>query len=334
MPSFTLPVHPAEAIRVVHGVAQGDALDTADQLVMEDIYELAEGARLEPLTIEPRTQGESGEEAFFVAEGSPVGRPGARLHLDGLIALMGGGGAMLELVLLVETDTQGNIARLHVHPLSPMAERSPYTLVTIDRRAARARLAQSACVWFARGTRITMADGRQVPIEDLRLGDRVLTRDSGPQVLRWVGCQTLRATGALAPITIAPGALNNEGELTVSPRHRLFIYQRVDEVGAGQAEVLIEAHQLVNGVTVTRSEGGFVDYFQLLFDKHEIIYAEGIAAESQFLDPETAQAVPEEVRARLMGSARPEPHGVALAPQAVAGREGGIVELLRRASLR
>ena len=45
-----------------------------------------------------------------------------------------------------------------------------------------------------------------------------------------------------------------------------------------------------------RHDGGFVDYFQLLFDEHQIIYAEGIAAESLLIDPRTLAAVPEDVR--------------------------------------
>tara|TARA_B110000967_G_scaffold63843_1_gene65749 strand:+ start:73 stop:369 length:297 start_codon:yes stop_codon:yes gene_type:complete len=84
--------------------------------------------------------------------------------------------------------------------------------------------------------------------------------------------------------------------LLVSPDHRLFVYQRQDKLGAGRSEVLVKVRHLVNGDSVYRHDGGFVDYFQLLFDKHQIIYAEGIAAESLQIDPRTRAAVPEDVR--------------------------------------
>ena len=184
-------------------------------------------------------------------------------------------------------------------PLAPMEPHRDYALVAVDRDGAGARLAEIACVSFARGTRITMANGMQKPIEALAAGDKVLTRDNGPCEIRWIGTQTVRATGAFAPIRIAKGALNNSGDLILSPNHRLFIYQRRDRVRAGRSEVLVQAKHLVNGETVVQSDGGFVEYFQLLFDQHEIIYAEGIAAESLLVDTRVRAAIPAEVRSRL-----------------------------------
>ena len=55
---------------------------------------------------------------------------------------------------------------------------------------------------------------------------------------------------------------------------------------------------LVNGTSVYQRAGGFVDYYQLLFDDHQIIYAEGIAAESLLIDPRTRAALPPEAGAR------------------------------------
>ena len=102
--------------------------------------------------------------------------------------------------------------------------------------------------------------------------------------------------GEFALIGITKGALQNENDLLVSPDHRLFVYQREDKLGAGRSEVLLKVRHLVNGSTVYQRDGGFVDYFQLLFDDHQIIYAEGIAAESLLIDPRTRTAVPDQVR--------------------------------------
>ena len=53
---------------------------------------------------------------------------------------------------------------------------------------------------------------------------------------------------------------------------------------------MVRAKHLVNGKDVNRLNDGFVEYYQLLFDEHQIIYAEGIAAESLLFD--NAQKVP------------------------------------------
>ena len=133
-------------------------------------------------------------------------------------------------------------------------------------------------------------------------GDMVLTRDDGPRALTWIGRSTARAVGDFAPICIKAGALHNEGDLYVSPDHRLFIYQRSDALGAGRHEVLVRARHLVNGDTIVQEPGGFVDYFQLLFDDHQIIYAEGIAAETLLVDTRTRAALPAELNAKLAQS--------------------------------
>ena len=130
------------------------------------------------------------------------------------------------------------------------------------------------------------------PVEELRAGDRLLTRDHGPREIRWIGQQVQRATGALAPILIREGTLNVANDLRLFPHHRLFIWQRDDTLGAGRSEVLIKATHLVNGSTVLREEGGFIESYQILFDAHEIIYAEGVAVESLLVTPQTRAALP------------------------------------------
>ncbi len=332
MPIQHLQVYKATDFRVSQGVNLGEAVDIADALIMEDIYQLVPRARLHRLALShPEGTGDfATEAAFSVGEGSELGQCGGALFLDALLTFMAPHGETLEALLLVETDATGMIAGTYFLPLAPIVDKTDYALVTADRDKAQAKLAQSASVSFTRGTRITMADGRQVPVEDLRPGDRVLTKDSGPQVLRWIGEQTLRASGAFAPITIAAGALNNTNPLTLSPNHRLFIYQRVDHMGAGTREVMVRVRNLVNGSSVVQSAGGFVDYFQLLFDKHEIIYAEGIASESLFVDRTTRPVVPADVQARLTGDAGPIEIGQELSATELGRLDA--VELLKRAS--
>jgi hypothetical protein len=161
---------------------------------------------------------------------------------------------------------------------------------------------RGAIACFVAGTRILTVEGQRA-VEQLVPGDRILTRDDGVQPIRWIGQTTVRATGAMAPVLIREGALNNTRDLLVSPDHRLFVYQRHDHIGAGRSELLVKARHLVNGETVYAAEGGFVDYYQLMFDTHQIIFAEGISAETTQMDMRTRPALPAEVTQRLQRQA-------------------------------
>lgn len=290
----TLPVFRSEHFRVVSGVAEGEGVSFADELVMDDIYGLAATAERVRLSValgqDPRV--------FAVAEGSEAGVPGHALALDCCLTLMGPDGTTYEALILVEVEAD-TAAEIYLLPLATLEPEAEYRLVGVDRQTATSRFSEVACVSFTRGTRICMADGAQRKIEDLRVGDCVLTRDYGPQAIRWIGQSTVRAVGAFAPVVIRKGTLHNDNDLVVSPDHRIFVYQRRDRLGAGRAEVLVKVRHLINGDSVYQRDGGFVDYFQLLFDDHQIIYAEGIAAESMLIDPRTRTALPPEVGQRL-----------------------------------
>ncbi|MFP5510851.1 MAG: Hint domain-containing protein, partial [Alphaproteobacteria bacterium] len=134
-------------------------------------------------------------------------------------------------------------------------------------------------VCFTRGTHIATTQG-EILIENLKTGDLVLTMDHGYQPIRWIGSTKVRAVGHLAPILFRKGVLNNVRDLMVSPQHRMFLNGWQAEVLVGEHEVLAAAKHLVNDSTVRRVEGGEVEYFHILFDTHEIIFAEGCPSES------------------------------------------------------
>ncbi|SEK47496.1 Hint domain-containing protein [Roseovarius azorensis] len=285
--AHSLPVYLAQDFCVSNGANLGDCLSFADELDLHDTYELRGTARLHQISLTM-----DGAGPFTIARDSAVGRPGAQVHLDCCLTLMSAAGRTKEMLVLVEIDATGHVAEIYAMPLASLHPKTGYALVGIDREAALQKFAQAACVSFTRGTHITMASGAQRRVEELQPGDLVLTRDDGAQPVRWIGQATLRAVGEFAPIRIKAGALNNENDLLVCPDHRLFIYQRSDALGVGRHEVLVRARHLINGGTVQRESGGFVDYYQLLFDAHQIIYAEGIAAETLLIDPRTRAALP------------------------------------------
>jgi hypothetical protein len=139
----------------------------------------------------------------------------------------------------------------------------------------------------------------------------------------------MRAAGTVAPVVVGPGAMGNAGDLTLGPHQRLFLYRRDRRPGQATAEVLVQARDLVDGGAIRRREGGFVDYLCLLFDAHEVIYAEGVPTESLLVTPATLDRLPvalaEDLRARFPGlSHRPHFGTDATRPAAAApGREGG-----------
>jgi hypothetical protein len=152
---------------------------------------------------------------------------------------------------------------------------------------------------FAQGTWITTPSG-QVPIEELAAGDMVVTMDHGPQPIRWIGSSKRPATGNLAPILIRKGALGNTRDLRVSPQHRMLLSGWHAEVLFGEREMLATAKSLVNDHSILREEGDEVEYFHMLFDTHEIVYAEGAPSESFHPGPEDWKALDAPTRNEIL----------------------------------
>ncbi|MBD3663542.1 Hint domain-containing protein [Sulfitobacter aestuariivivens] len=327
----SVPVLLAAHMKATDGANMGDGLSFASDLVLDDVYELLPGS--EPVRLSVAA---TSEKTFRVAENTATGDPGAKIVFDSTLMFMSPDGTTQEALLLVEVDGDGGAAGVYLLPLVPLIPRTEYRLVGIDTDNQLRKFAEVACVSFTRGTHITLGSGKQCRIEDLRVGDRVLTRDDGVQPIRWIGQGTVRALGDMAPIRIAADTLNNANDLIVSPEHRLFIYQRTDEVGVGRSELLVKARHLINGDTVSVQDGGFVDYFQLLFDSHQIIYAEGIAAESMLIDTRTKAVLPDDLAA-VMGEVIPGhtdlPHAGLDVHEQLLDRPDA-ADLLRKASTR
>jgi len=327
----TFSVYRANDVRVSHGVNLGDAISFADELIMEDIFGLQEGATLGALSLS-FAENPADSVRPTVAMDSALGTLGADIVLDSTLTFMCADSTTLEVVIIVEL-IDGGVEEVYALPLSPLRSKQDYTLVGIDRNTPRKRLSQLGSIAFLRGTHITLATGEQRKVEDLAIGDRVLTRDAGAQPLRWIGTTTKRATGTFAPVLIRQGVLNNINDLRVSPDHRLFVYQRRDELRTGRAEVLVRARHLINGNSVMQEEGGFVEYFQLLFDHHQIIFAEGIAAESLELNASVKNEIPNELAASLSADQHAASARVHLSFEISEGMlTGNTVDLLKRAS--
>jgi Ca2+-binding RTX toxin-like protein len=167
---------------------------------------------------------------------------------------------------------------------------------------------ETVIICFAQGTMITTDEG-EIAVEDLRQGDRVLTRDNGYRPVRWIGRARMSA-GELAlkphlrPIRIKAGALGRNmptTDLVVSPQHRILVSSVLTERMFGEREVLMAAKHLtvLEGISVAEDLPE-VEYWHFLLDQHQIVLSNGAATESLFTGPEALKAVPEPSRAEIL----------------------------------
>ena len=140
---------------------------------------------------------------------------------------------------------------------------------------------------FTPGTLI-QTDRGEMLVENIRKGDRVLTRDRGYRAIVWVGRRSLSAVEMqddpqLAPVRIAKGALGPDmptRDMHVSPQHRLLAQGPRARLLFGQTEVLIPALHLVGYPGITRGAAISTDYIHLMCEAHEVILSDGIWTES------------------------------------------------------
>src|SRR6056297_1198486 len=135
----TLPVIAADQFIVESGVAEGDALSFADELMLDDIYGLQPGATRQLLTVALGAD----QRTYVVAAGSELGTPGHPVHLDSCLTFMGPDGATFEALVLVEVEDD-TAAGIHMLPLASFRKKTDYRLVGIDRKTATTRFAEVA----------------------------------------------------------------------------------------------------------------------------------------------------------------------------------------------
>ncbi|HEY9039062.1 MAG TPA: hypothetical protein VIN05_09015 [Roseovarius sp.] len=152
-----LPVYTASDITVVSGANPGDEISFADELDLDDIYEVRQTAAVQGLTVAP------GKDcALAIASGSALGRAGHEVHLDATLTMMTSTGVTTELMVMVEVDSVGYVAAIYALPLTQLIPCTEYILINIDRHCARARLSEAACVSFLRSPRAAIAAGAQI----------------------------------------------------------------------------------------------------------------------------------------------------------------------------
>ena len=125
------------------------------------------------------------------------------------------------------------------------------------------------------GTRILTQAGECL-VEDLQLGDRVLTRFSGFQPIKWIGRQSYAPrfmSRDRLPVHIAAGALGPNmpaGALRVSPGHSMLV-----------GNTLLLAKNLINGITIMQPKASeTVEYYAIELERHDCVLANHAWGES------------------------------------------------------
>lgn len=139
-----------------------------------------------------------------------------------------------------------------------------------------AQITVAAAVCYARGTRIMTTEG-EVAVEHLTPGQLAVTASGATQPIVWVGrrkvnCVRHPRPEEVNPVRIRAGAFGSglpKRDLVVSPQHAIFA-----------DGVLIPARVLVNDRNVTQESPAEVEYFHVELPRHDLLLAEGLAAES------------------------------------------------------
>lgn len=146
-------------------------------------------------------------------------------------------------------------------------------------------------VCYVDGTRLETVNG-PVAVENLRVGDLLMTRDNGPQPIRWIGWTQHNWPGTeekLRPVRIPSRSLDGRlphRDLMVSPQHRVllcresFAFMDDDEEYFAPA-LSLEGYHGIGRATSCQT----VRYYHVLMERHSILTAEGVQSESFFPGP-------------------------------------------------
>ncbi|MBB94674.1 MAG: hypothetical protein CML68_08740 [Rhodobacteraceae bacterium] len=194
-------------------------------------------------------------------------------------------------------------------------------------------------ICFTPGVMILTPTG-EVAIETLEVGDRVVTRDHGVQRIRWIGATTLPATyvnrtSSMRPILVRQGALGPDmpaRDMRLSRQHRILVRDwRADLLFGKPDGVLVPVVSLVNDDTILEDRPtDAVTYIHMAFDTHEVVYADGIEAESFHPSERTVSGLTAAQRAELFAlfpelEASVDSHAFDAARSNVKGRDGRVL---------
>jgi parallel beta-helix repeat protein len=129
---------------------------------------------------------------------------------------------------------------------------------------------------FAAGTRIGVPDG-EARVEDLAVGDLVLTLSGVLQPIQWIGQRSVDCRRHPAPASIMPVRIEAHAFGHRQPAHALFLSPDHAIFFEG---VFIPVKHLINGDSIRQIDAAAVTYFHIELPSHDVIFSEGLPSES------------------------------------------------------
>ncbi|WP_338548392.1 Hint domain-containing protein [Roseovarius phycicola] len=138
------------------------------------------------------------------------------------------------------------------------------------------------------GAVVLTLDG-ETPVEALRPGARVITRDQGMAVLRRITRQTVE-TYAVQILAGSLGHTRPERDVILPAEQPMLIRDWRAEALFGAAQALVPARRLVDGEFITDLGMQRMALFTLQFDMPHVIYADGLELGSDPVAQSTSRA--------------------------------------------
>ena len=189
----------------------------------------------------------------------------------------------------------------------PLTPNTTYTFTSEQNFNGNSIPYDDSAVCFTAGTLIRTAHGNR-PIEDLKPGDLIVTEDDGLQPIRWIGGRKMSPVRLMLFPHLQPILIRKDTfgpgipfcDMHVSPQHRMLLRSHRAALYTGCTEPLAAAKSLVNGSSIqVDDQKTDVTYIHMMFDRHQLVHANGTLAESFFPGDQAIESITDASRAEL-----------------------------------
>jgi hypothetical protein len=193
----------------------------------------------------------------------------------------------LELLSLRVERTRRNIVKAGPILASAVALSLATTKIAVAKDKDKDKDKDPKCL--LKGMRIQTAEG-ECKVEDLAIGDLLPTMFGGLRPVQWIGRYPIKRSDPSKPWVkdALPVRISRSALAPNVPHSDLYLTKGHSVLIDG---VLVPAEVLINGTTITRHEAREYDeleFFHIKLESHDVIYAEGMPAETLLYVEESA----------------------------------------------